>query len=121
MQVIMRRLSREDFATRFAARIAGLSPQMSVGERRTIGVAGAAHALHDGYTDLIYVMLPLWQSEFGLSYAALGALRSVFVGTMVSLQIPAGIAAERFGAAAILTLGTALAGFGYCVAGASIG
>ena len=38
-----------------------------------MGVAGGAHALHDGYTDLIYVMLPIWQAEFGLSYAAIGA------------------------------------------------
>ena len=41
-------------------------------ERRAIGVACGAHALHDGYTDLIYVMLPLWQAEFGIGYAALG-------------------------------------------------
>ena len=44
-------------------------------ERRAIGVASGAHALHDGYTDLIYVMLPIWQAEFGLSYAAIGLLR----------------------------------------------
>ena len=31
-------------------------------ERRAIGVASGAHALHDGYTDLIYVMLPIWQA-----------------------------------------------------------
>ena len=37
-----------------------------------MGVACGAHALHDGYTDLIYVMLPIWQAEFGLSYAAIG-------------------------------------------------
>jgi hypothetical protein len=42
-------------------------------ERRAAGVAFGAHALHDGYTDLIYVMLPIWQAEFGLGYAALGA------------------------------------------------
>ena len=38
-------------------------------EHRAAGVAFGAHALHDGYTDLIYVMLPIWQAEFGLSYA----------------------------------------------------
>ena len=41
-------------------------------ERRAAGVACSAHALHDGYTDLIYVMLPIWQKEFGLGYAELG-------------------------------------------------
>src|SRR3984957_15056002 len=109
----MRMLSRESFTA--------LTPDMSDDQRRAIAVAGGAHALHDGYTDFIYIMLPLWQTEFGLSYAALGALRSVVVGAMACLQIPAGFAAERFGAALVLALGTALAGVGYCIAGASAG
>jgi len=95
--------------------------KLSRQERRAAAIAGGAHALHDGYTDLIYIMLPLWQAEFGLSYAALGLLRSMFVGAMAGLQIPAGLLAERFGAAAVLAAGTALAGFGYCIAGASTG
>jgi MFS transporter, FSR family, fosmidomycin resistance protein len=101
--------------------ISVLAPDMSGDERRAVSVAGAAHALHDGYTDLIYILLPLWQAEFALSYAALGALRSVFVGAMACLQIPAGFASERFGAATVLALGTALAGLGYCFAGLSTG
>ncbi len=96
-----------------------LAPQLSRDERRAAAIAGSAHALHDGYTDLIYIMLPLWQAEFGLSYAALGLLRGAFVGAMASLQIPAGMVSERFGAAAVLAVGTALAGIGYCLAGAS--
>src|SRR5215470_7345901 len=71
-------------------------------ERRAAGVACSAHALHDGYTDLIYVMLPVWQREFGLGYAELGLLRGLFAGTMASFQIPAGFLAERLGAAALL-------------------
>ncbi len=90
-------------------------------ERRAAGVACAAHALHDGYTDLIYVMLPIWQQEFGLGYAELGLLRGLFSGTMAGFQIPAGLVAERLGTAAVLALGTALAGAGYCLAGASAG
>jgi FSR family fosmidomycin resistance protein-like MFS transporter len=109
----MSRLSLEKFA--------GLAPRMSSEQRRAAAVAGVAHALHDGYTDLIYIMLPLWQAEFGLTYAALGLLRSAFVGAMASLQIPAGYLSERFGAAIVLALGTALAGLGYCCAGLSTG
>jgi MFS transporter, FSR family, fosmidomycin resistance protein len=90
-------------------------------ERRAAGVACGAHALHDGYTDLIYVMLPIWQNEFGLGYAGLGLLRGLFSGTMAGLQIPAGLVAERLGTPAVLALGTALAGAGYCLAGASAG
>ena len=109
----MRRLHWGDFTA--------LAPQMSGDQRRAASVAGIAHALHDGYTDLIYIMLPLWQTEFALTYAALGLLRSVLVGAMAVLQIPAGIAAERFGAGPILAIGTALAGLGFCLAGASAG
>ena len=39
-------------------------------ERRALGVACGAHVLHDGYTDLIWLALPIWQAEFALSYAA---------------------------------------------------
>jgi MFS family permease len=90
-------------------------------ERRAIGVASGAHALHDGYTDLIYVMLPIWQAEFGLGYAALGLLRTCFAGTMAALQIPSGLVSERLGVPLVLAAGTALAGLGYLVAGASVG
>jgi MFS transporter, FSR family, fosmidomycin resistance protein len=88
-------------------------------ERRALGVACGAHALHDGYTDLVYVMLPVWQSEFSLGFAALGAMKTVFSGTLAGFQIPAGLVAERFGASAVLALGTALAGLGYVLAGFS--
>src|ERR1700722_16138360 len=98
-----------------------LTRQFSPDQRRAAAIAAVTHALHDGYTDLIYILLPLWQAEFGLDYAALGLLRGVFVGAMASLQIPAGFASEKLGAALVLGLGTALAGFGYCLARASSG
>jgi MFS family permease len=91
------------------------------GERRALGVACGAHALHDGYTDLVYVLLPIWQNEFNLSYAAIGILRSLFSGTLAAFQIPSGLLAERLGAARVLAAGTALAGCGYLIAGASAG
>jgi len=90
-------------------------------ERQAIGVACGAHALHDGYTDLVYVMLPIWQSEFGISYSAIGLLRTCFSGTLAALQIPSGLLSERFGTAMVLAIGTALVGAGYCIAGMSTG
>jgi MFS transporter, FSR family, fosmidomycin resistance protein len=90
-------------------------------ERRAIGVASGAHALHDGYTDLIYVMLPLWQAEFGIGFAALGLLRTCYSGTMASLQIPSAFLSERLGVPLVLAVGTALSGIGYLIAGASVG
>ena len=90
-------------------------------ERRTLAVACGAHILHDGYTDLLYVLLPLWQAQFGLDYAAVGLLRALYVGSMAGFQIPAGSIAQRFGGPLVLGLGTALAGIGYLIAGASAG
>ncbi len=74
-------------------------------------MAGAcgAHAVHDGYTDVLYVMLPLWQSELGLGYAAVGALRGLYSGAMALFQIPAGGLGDRFGAGLVLAAGTVLA------------
>src|SRR5260370_38071546 len=66
-------------------------------------------------------MLPIWQKEFGLGYAELGLLRGLFSGTMAGFQILSGLIAERLGTAPVLALGTALAGTGYCLAGASAG
>ena len=90
-------------------------------ERRALSVASSAHILHDGYTDLIYVMLPLWQAEFGIGYAALGLLRTCYSGTMAGFQIPSALLAERLGLPLVLAAGTALAGIGYLIAGASVG
>jgi MFS family permease len=90
-------------------------------ERRAAGVACGAHALHDGYTDLVVIMLPIWQAEFGLGYGELGLIRGLFAGTMAAFQIPAGLVAERLGTPVVLAGGTALAGLGYCLAGASAG
>jgi MFS family permease len=86
-------------------------------ERRALGVASGAHALHDGYTDLVWIGLPIWQAEFGLSYAAVGMLRMIYTGTMASLQIPASHLAERVGGPIVLALGTGLCGLCYCLAG----
>ena len=88
---------------------------------RTLWTACAAHALHDGYTDLIYLLLPIWQAEFGLGYGALAFLRGVAAATMAGLQLPAGWVAERIGGRTVLALGTLLAALGYVLAGLSAG
>jgi MFS family permease len=86
---------------------------------RVLWLSCVAHALHDGYTDMIYVLLPVWQADFGLSYGALAMLRGIYAGTMASLQLPAGHLANRLGSRATLALGTLLAASGYAVAGLS--
>jgi MFS family permease len=89
--------------------------------RRTLAATGLNHALHDGYTDVIYVLLPVWQAEFGLDYVALAFLRSLYNGALAALQMPASRLAQALGARAVLVLGTLLSAAGYAIAGASGG
>jgi MFS family permease len=89
--------------------------------RKTLAFAGAAHALHDGYTDLIYILLPIWQSEFALGYGMLAVLRALYAGAMAALQVPAGRLAERWDGRWVLALGTLTAALGYALAGYSGG
>ncbi|CAO3455648.1 hypothetical protein [Azospirillum argentinense] len=80
-----------------------------------------AHALHDGYTDALYAFLPVWQAEFGLSYAALAIVRALYYGTMGGLQIPADRALRGLSPRAALILSTALASLGLLIMAAPFG
>lgn len=91
----------------------------SVSRTRVLWLSCTAHALHDGYTDMIYALLPVWQADFGLHYGALAMLRGIYAGTMAALQLPAGRLARRFGTRATLAFGTLLAALGYAFAGMS--
>jgi MFS transporter, FSR family, fosmidomycin resistance protein len=86
-------------------------------ERRVLAVASGAHVLHDGYTDLLVVLLPLWQAEFALGYAAIGLMRALYVGALAFFQIPVSSLSAQFGGRAILAGGTVLAGASFVVAG----
>src|SRR5262245_16815531 len=90
-------------------------------ERRAFVVAASAHVVHDGYTDLLYVLLPGWQAEFGLGYAEVGMLRGSYMATMSALQIPASLVAERVSPIVALAAGTLLAATCFLLAGASTG
>jgi FSR family fosmidomycin resistance protein-like MFS transporter len=85
--------------------------------RRSLLAACGAHAVHDGLTDLIYVLLPIWQAQFSLSYALVGLLRGSYSGTMAGFQLLASRLAKRWGRERMLVGGTALAGVAYLVAG----
>jgi MFS family permease len=90
-------------------------------ERRTLAVALAAHVVHDGYTDLLYVLLPVWQAEFGLGYAEVGMLRGAYMAAMSALQIPASLMAERVSPIIVLVGGTVIAAACFLLAGVSGG
>ncbi|RQR52259.1 MFS transporter [Burkholderia sp. Bp9125] len=89
----------------------------SSARRRSLIAACGAHAVHDGLTDVIYVLLPIWQAQFGINYAQIGTLRGAYSGMMAGFQMLASRAARRWGRKRLLVGGTALAGVAYLVAG----
>jgi MFS transporter, FSR family, fosmidomycin resistance protein len=91
------------------------------GRLRVFLVACGAHALHDGLTDTLYVLLPTFHAVFGINYAAIGVLRALYAGSMAGLQVPSAALARRVGQVGVLAGGTAIAGVGYLCLGASGG
>lgn len=87
--------------------------------RAVLGIACGIHFVHDGFSDLVYVLLPIWTRELHLSFALAGLLRSAYVTGLAGLQIPAGILAERHGERRLLAAGTALTALGFVAAGLS--
>ena len=56
---------------------AGDSSPSAATKSRSLLAACLTHALHDGYTDGLYAFLPVWQAQFGLSYAGLATVHDV--------------------------------------------
>jgi MFS family permease len=89
--------------------------------RAVLATAGALHFVHDGFSEILYVLLPVWASEFRLSLWQVGFIRTAYTGGMASFQIPAGLLAERLGERRLLMLGTLVTACGFIAvaAGAS--
>ena len=85
--------------------------------RAVLLAASTIHFLHDGFSETLYVFLPLWASEFGLTFSQVGLIRTAYTGGMSAFQIPAGLLAERFGERRVLALGTAVTALGFIAAG----
>ncbi|HWO05591.1 MAG TPA: MFS transporter [Methylomirabilota bacterium] len=90
---------------------------MSRRARAILATACGAHFVHDGFSDILYILLPVWATEFGLSFAQVGLLKTLYTGGMASFQVPAGILAERRGEARLLAAGTAVTALGFLAAG----
>ena len=83
--------------------------------RKILGVSCAIHAIQDGLTSSIYVLLPILAQSFGLSYAQVGWLKGVKNLAQGLLEIVSGIASDRFGERLVLSGGVALSGMGYLI------
>src|SRR5918999_6159297 len=65
------------------------------------------HAIHDGYTSAMYLLLPLIATDLQLSYAQVGILKMMISGGQSLFQLPGGMVAERVGERRMLALGLA--------------
>jgi len=97
------------------------TPQPKATPRNTLAACCAAHTLHDGLSDLTYVLLPLLAQTFGLSLTQVGMIRAAHRTAMAAFQIPAGLIAERYGARNLLALGTLIAGAAFASLGYASG
>jgi MFS family permease len=82
-----------------------------------LATACSIHFVHDGFSDILYVLLPLWASDFRLTFAQVGMIRTAYSGGMAAFQIPAGLLAERWGERRLLAAGTALTALGFIAVG----
>ena len=85
--------------------------------RAILGTCAGVHSVHDGLSDALYLLLPLWQAEFALTLTQVGVLKSLYSGAMALLQVPAGFLAERWGERALIAVGTVLTGLAYMTLG----
>lgn len=82
--------------------------------RKTVlGASCATHAIQDGLSAAVYVLLPILAQAFGLSYSQIGLFKGIKSLAQGLLELPSGLASERFGERALLVFGLALAGIGY--------
>ena len=96
------------------SKLAGSNTRLSPKQRNLAG-ACLAHLLHDGYTDQLYALLPIWQAQFGLSYAGLAVLRALYNGTMGGLQVTGNRLTSGLRARTVLILATVIAALGYVI------
>jgi FSR family fosmidomycin resistance protein-like MFS transporter len=88
---------------------------------RTLKTCCGVHIVHDGLSDVSYVLLPLLAQAFGLNLAQVGAIRTAHRVAMAAFQLPAGLIAEHFGERNLLALGTLLAGLAFIALGCANG
>ena len=84
------------------------SPQ----SRRTLWFGSVMHIWSDLHFALMFPLLPLIESDMGLSFTQVGILRATYSGASAVLQIPAGFIAESMGEFWLLLAGNVWVSFG---------
>lgn len=73
-----------------------------------IALIGVGHCLSHFFQLVLPPLFPLLKDAFGVSYATLGAVMSVFYVSSGACQFGAGFAVDRFGSRPVLLIGLAL-------------
>ncbi len=84
--------------------------------RLTLAVSTVAHFIHDGFSEMLYVLFPVWAAQFHLAYAQVGVIKFIYTGGMAASQIPSGFLSERRGERGLLVAGTVLSALGFIAA-----
>ena len=79
-------------------------------DAQVIGLVGLAHGVSHFYHLLLAPLFPWIKAEFGLSYAELGLLMTVFFAVSAVVQTASGFVVDRFGARPVLFAGLAFLG-----------
>jgi len=90
--------------------------QMQADRRRAglvLGACSGVHAVQDGLSSTVNVLLPILAQSLGLSYAQVGVVKAANLVAMGVLEIPSGFMSERWGARILLAFGLAVVGLGY--------
>jgi MFS transporter, FSR family, fosmidomycin resistance protein len=90
-----------------AAPVTVLAERGSAQQQVVLLLCCIMHAIHDGYTSAMYLLLPLIASDLQLSYAQVGFLKTLISGGQSLFQLPGGIIAERLGERRMLAVGLA--------------
>jgi MFS transporter, FSR family, fosmidomycin resistance protein len=80
--------------------------RVAISPSRLFLIACLAHVLHDGYASMLYLLLPLWQSELTLNFAQVGILKTLYSAAMALGQLPAARVGERWSEKPALVAGT---------------
>lgn len=82
-------------------------------DRKVIGLVGGAHFLSHYLIYLLPPILPLLKADFGVGYAALGLIMTVFNLASGLTHVPMGFMVDRFGARRLLIYGVAVSTLAY--------
>jgi FSR family fosmidomycin resistance protein-like MFS transporter len=81
--------------------------------RTTLAMSCLAHAVQDGMTATIYVLLPVLAQSLGLNLSEVGLFKGLKGFAQGMLEIASGFLSERFGDKTLLVSGLVLSGAGY--------